>query len=127
MKSLRIPPPPDGPTPRQLSIRKRARNLYVHGAVRLAVQAFFRFTHRAHRAEALWSRREGVWLGSQTYLHWAMSDGAIDIPWMVAEAANAPETAAELEAAVRTELVAYWAEQLAALPAKSTPAWPPLP
>jgi hypothetical protein len=93
----------------------------------LAAHAFFRFTHRAKRAEALWSRREGVWLGSQTFLHWATCDANIDIPWMVAEATDAPATADELHEAVRAELIAYWAEQLAALPRKSTPPWSPLP
>jgi hypothetical protein len=93
----------------------------------LAVGAFFGFTHRAEGAKALWSRNERVWLGSQTYLDWAMRDAAIDIPWLVAEVADAPDTADELREAVRTELIAYWGEQLASLPRKSTPRWPPLP
>jgi len=127
MSAQRIHPPPNGPTPRQVSVRHRASRLYLRGAVRLAVHAFFHFTHRAKRAKALWSRSEGVWLGSQTFLNWAMCDANIDIPWLVAEAADAPETPDELQEAVRAELVAYWAEQLAALPSKSTPSWPPLP
>ena len=122
-----VPPPPNGPTARQRSVRHRARRLYLHAAVRLAVLAFFRFTHRAERTKALWSHREGVWMGSQTFLNWAMSDGHIDIPWTVAEAADAPDTADELRAAVRNELRAYWADQLASLPAKASPKWPPLP
>jgi hypothetical protein len=93
----------------------------------LAAHAFFRFTHRAKRAEALWSRRERVWLGRKTFLDWAMADGGIAIPWVVAEVADAPLAADDLYEAVRAELIAYWAEQLAALPPKSTPAWPPLP
>ena len=127
MNSRHIPPPPNGPTPRQLSVRRRAGRLYLHAAVRLAAQAFFRFTHRAEPAEALWSHRERVWLGSRTFLQWAMCDDDIDIPWMVAVATDAPESADELQEAVRAELIAYWAEQLAALPCKSMPAWWPLP
>jgi len=127
MNSRRIPPPPNGPTRRQLSVRHRASRLYLDAAVRLAAHAFFRFTHRARRAEALWSHGEGVWMGSKTFLHWAMYDADIDIPWIVAKATDAPDTADELHKAVRAELIAYWTEQLAALPRKSTPAWPPLP
>jgi len=66
-------------------------------------------------------------MGSKTFLHWAMYDADIDIPWIVAKATDAPDTADELHKAVRAELIAYWTEQLAALPRKSTPAWPPLP
>jgi hypothetical protein len=127
MNSHQIPPLPNGPTPRQLSVRRRASRLYLHAAVRLAAHAFFRFTHRAENAEALWSHGEGVWLGSQTFLHWAMCDAGIDVPWVVGEATDAPETADELRETVRAELIAYWAEQLAALPRKSTPVWCPLP
>ena len=127
MNSRRIPPPPNGPAPRQLSVRHRASRLYLHAAVRLAAQAFCRFTHLAKGAEALWSHGEGVWLGSPTFLHGAMCDAGIDIPWMMAEATDAPETADELREAVRAELIAYWAEPLAALPRKSTAPWPPFP
>ena len=66
-------------------------------------------------------------MGSKTFLNWALYDAYIDIPWMVAEAADAPDTAEELRAAVRDELIAYWADQLASLPCKATPHWPPLP
>ena len=127
MNAQRIPPPPNGPSPRQLSVRNRASKLYLHGAVRLAAHAFFRFTHRAMLANALWSHCERVWMGNQTFLNWAMSDAAIDIPWLVADVADAPETADELYKAVRAELTAYWEEQLAALPRKGTPRWSPLP
>jgi len=127
MKAQRIPQPPTRRTQRQLSVRHRASRLPLRGAVRMAADAFFRFTHRAKRAQALWCHREGVWLGSKTFLNWAMCDDGIDIPWLVAEAADAPETADELRKAVRAELIAYWAEQLASLPSKSTPRWPPLP
>jgi len=127
MDAPQIPPPPNGPTHRQLSVRRRASRLYLRRAVRLAARAFFHFTHRAKRVDALWSHREGVWMGRKTFLHWAMRDGGIAIPWIVAEVADAPQTADDLREAVRAELIAYWAEQLAALPRKSTPAWPPLP
>jgi len=127
MNAQQIPPPANGPTHRQLSVRRRASGLYLRRAVRLAAHVFFRFTHRANRAEALWSHREGVWMGRKTFLHWAMRDAGIAIPWIVAEVADAPETADGLHEAVRAELIAYWAEQLAALPLKSTPCWPPLP
>ena len=127
MDAQQIPPPPNGPTLRQLSVRRRASGRYLRSAVRLAARAFFRFTHRANSSEALWCHSEGVWLGKKTFLHWAMRDARIAIPWIVAEVADAPETADELHEAVRAELIAYWAEQLAALPRKSTPCWPPLP
>ncbi len=127
MSAQRVLPPPNGPTRRQLSVRHRASRLYLHAAVRLAARAFFRFTHRAERTKALWSHSEGVWMGSKTFLNWAMCDDHIDIPWTVAEAADAPDTAEELRQAVRDELIAYWADQLASLPRKATPQWPPLP
>jgi len=93
----------------------------------MAAHVFFRFTHRGERTEALWSRSERVWLGRRTYLNWAMCDDGIDISWLVAVVADAPETADELHEAVRAELIAYWAELLGSLPHKSTPRWPPLP
>ena len=127
MKVHRISLPPNRRTRRQRSVRQRASRLYLHAAVRLAARAFFCFTHRAERAEALWSDCDHVWLGSQTFLHWALCDVGIDIPWVVAEATDAPDAADELHEAVRAELTAYWAEQLASLPRKSTPSWPPLP
>ena len=127
MSAPPVPPPPNGPTPRQRSVRRRARQLYLHAAVRLAARKFFRFTHRANRSEALWSHGEGVWMGSKTFLAWAMSDADLAIPWAVAEAADAPETADELREAVRAELIAYWKDQLGSLPPKATPRWPPLP
>lgn len=127
MKRQRIPLPQQDPSPRQRSVRNRASRLYLHGAVRLAVEAFFHFTHRAEVSNALWSHSERVWMGSKTFFNWAMCDAGIDLPWLVAGVADAPETTDELHEAVRAELAAYWKEQLAALPRKSTPAWPPLP
>lgn len=127
MKAPRLPSPSNGPSPRQLSVRHRASRLPLCGAVRLAAHAFFHFTHRATSTKALWSRNERVWLGSQTFLNWAMCDAGIDVPWLVANVIDAPETEDELHEAVRVELIAYWLERLAALPCKSTPGWPPLP
>lgn len=127
MNAQQIPPPPNGPTHRQESVRRRTSGLHLHRAVRLAAHAFFRFTHRGKRSEALWSHRERVWMGRKTFLHWAMRDARIAIPWVVADVADAPETADDLCKAVRAELLDYWAEQLADLPRKSTPTWPPLP
>ena len=126
--NARFPSPPvSGPTTQQLVVRQRARRLQLRGAVRLAARAFFRFTHSARDGKALWSHHERVWLGSQTFLHWAMRDDDIDIPRLVADAAGAPEETDELDGEVRRELLAYWAEQVAELPPKSTPRWLPLP
>jgi hypothetical protein len=108
-------------------VRQRASRLPLHRAVRLAAHAFFRFSHRSDSSKALWSRRERVWMGSQTYLYWAMSDPRINIPWLVADVPDAPDARDALQEAVRAELVAYWGERLAALPQKKTPSWPPLP
>ena len=127
MKAQRVLPPPSRPTLRQRSVRHRASRLSLRRGVRLATDAFFDFTHRAEHAKALWSQCDRVWLGSQTFLNWAMCDASIDIPWLVAEVGDAPKTVDELHKAVRAELVAYWAEQLDSLPPKSTPHWPPLP
>lgn len=127
MRAHSVPSPPTNPTPRQRSLRHRASRLPLRSAVRLAVHAFFHFTHRAERANALWSRSERVWLGNQTFLNWAMRDAGIAVPWLVAEAADAPDSAEELHEAIRNELLACWAEQLASLPHKSTPQWLALP
>ena len=127
MHTTFLPPTPGTATFRQRSVRCRARHLHLRAAVRLAVRAFFRFTHSARDGKALWSQHEQVWLGSQTFLHWAMRDDDMDIPRLVADAAGAPEETDELDGEVRRELLAYWAEQVAELPAKSTPRWLPLP
>jgi len=127
MKAHPAPSPSNRQTPRQRCLRHRASGLSLHRAVRLAVHAFFHFTHRAERAAALWSRSEHVWLGKQTFLSWAMCDAAIDVPWLVADAADAPQTTDELHQAIRAELNSYWAEQLDCLPRKSTPRWLALP
>ena len=127
MKAQRIPSLPGGPTSRQLTIRNHASRLPLRGAVRLAVHALFQFTHRAERATALWCGSERVWLGRQTFLTWAMWDAGIDVPWLVAGAADAPQTTDELREAIHAELIAYWKEQLDRLPSKSTPRWLALP
>ena len=115
------------PTARQRSIRRHSRGLPLKRAVRFSVDALFEFNWRATQAKALWSETERVWLGSDTFLHWAIWDADIDIPWVVATAAGAPEDAECLREAVREELVAYWADRLAALPPKGRPHWLPLP
>jgi hypothetical protein len=96
-------------------------------AVRSAVRAYFHFTHRAARSRALWCEKEHVWLGSQTFLHWALCDAEIDVPWSVAGACDAPPGDEHLRAAVRDELTAYWARQSVRLPRMEKPGWLPLP
>jgi hypothetical protein len=96
-------------------------------AVRRAVDVFFHFSHRGADFKALWSDIERVWLGRATFLDWALADLSIDIPWVVAEALDAPTTVEELSEAVRAELVAYWAIQSARLPRSRKPRWMPLP
>ena len=111
----------------QQNLRRRASRRELRPAVGLAVKAFFRFTHRAREAKALWSETGTVLLGRTTFLHWALNDAEIDIPWVVATAANAPDNADELRKAVRSELDAIWTDQLAALPLMSANNWLPLP
>jgi hypothetical protein len=122
-----IPRSPSTPSHEQRFLRRRASELSLRGAVRLAVRTFFQFSHRAERSTALWCRRERVWLGRQTYLSWAMDDAAIAIPGLVANAPDAPQTTDELHEAIREELIVYWTKQLASLPEKSTPRWLALP
>jgi hypothetical protein len=88
---------------------------------------FFGFTHRKEVGEALWSETEHVWMGNETFLHWAIFEAEIDIPRVVATATDAPETAEGLRAAVRAELTAYWTDKTASLPRKEIPRWLPLP
>jgi hypothetical protein len=117
----------DRPSGRQRSIRRRTRHLSLRTAVRLAADAFFRFTYRSPKSAALWSSAERVWLGRQTFLHWALWDASIDIPWVVAETADVPPVPDDFRAAVDAELAAYWERQLASLPRKGKPCWLPLP
>lgn len=119
--------PAGRPSHRQRSVRWRARRLSLRGAVRLAAGAFFRFQCRAAKVTALWSDVENVWLGRETFLYWALCDTEIDVPWLVAEAIDAPQDGDDLRAAVRAELDAYWREQMTSLPRTGQPRWLPLP
>jgi hypothetical protein len=119
--------PPHAPTRRQRSIRRRSRRLPLDSAVRFAAHAIFRFKCRAVQGKALWSETERVWLGTQTYLHWALYDDDIDIPWAVATSIGAPDDALLLRSVVRQELLSYWADRMASLPRRSRPHWLPLP
>jgi hypothetical protein len=117
----------DCPNGCQRSLRRRTRHLSLRRAVRYAARAFFRFKYRGATASALWSSAEHVWMGRETFLHWALCDRAIDIPWIVALAEDAPSDPEELREAVGAELAAYWKKQLASLPRKGKPHWLPLP
>lgn len=112
---------------RQCSRRRRSRRLTLKNAVRRAVDVFFQFTHRNSPSRSLWSETEQVWLGRATYLDWAFSDPEINIPWVVARAADAPGDADELGDVVREELTDYWTSLSACLPCETRPRWLPLP
>ena len=127
MWAQRISSAPDDLSARQRRIQCRSRRLCFKAAVRLAADALFGFTHRATHGKALWSDSVCVWMGSATFIHWAMGEVHIDIPRLVAETDDAPDNADELHEAVHAELLAYWADCLASLPSKSTPGWLPLP
>ena len=114
-------------TSRQRSLRHCLSHLAIGKAIRKAVEAFFHFEYRATEARALWSERDQVWLGCETFLHWALFDAQIDIPWIVATSRDAPRGDEALRSAVRTELRAYWADRLASLPRRARPQWTPLP
>ena len=114
-------------SPRQRSLRRQASGIELQTAVTQTAEAIFGFTHRASNAKALWSDQWVVWLGRSTYLHWALNDMEINIPWIVAKATDAPRNSAELRKVVQAELASYFAERLSALPRKSTGNWLPLP
>jgi hypothetical protein len=114
-------------TPGQQRLRNRLGSHSLRQAVRRAVHSQFGFTHRAEDGQSLWSHREHVWLGRTTFLHWALYDAMIDIPYLVSQASGAPGTDDERQEAVLKELLAVWHERLASLPSKSSPAWLPLP
>lgn len=116
-----------GPTARQRSVRGRLTRSRLESAVRRAVDVFFHFTHRDPRAKVLWCHTEQVWMGSETYLNWALCDSQIDIPWVVAATADAPEDASELREVVRIELKAYWKDRIASLSSRTRPCWQALP
>jgi hypothetical protein len=111
----------------QERLRRRLVGQPLRCAVREAVRSRFGFTHRAREGESLWSGREHVWLGRATFLHWAMHDALIDIPWLVGLAHGVRGTDDERKAAIHLELLAVWRERLASLPSKTTPAWLSLP
>lgn len=117
----------DQPTARQQSLRDRSCHLPLRKAVRVTASVFFRFRCRAAKVAALWSGTERVWLGRKTFLEWALWETRIDIPWVVARAADAPEDPDELRAAVQRELVVYWERQMSSLPRSGKPRWLPLP
>ncbi len=114
-------------TSRQRSLRCRSSRVSLESAVGRAVDLFFGFKYRDPRAMALWCETQRVWLGSETFLHWALRDADIDIPWVVATALDAPEDTGDLRDAVRVELFAYWANRMASLPRTGLPHWMPLP
>ncbi|MGA2030930.1 MAG: hypothetical protein ABSG68_01635 [Thermoguttaceae bacterium] len=114
-------------TGRQRFIRRHSCGLPLKDAVRFAVDACFHFNGRAMHGKALWSQTERVWLGSDTFLHWAIWLEEINIPWTVATAAGAPRGMERLRGAVLAELASYWADRLASLPYQTEPRWLPLP
>jgi hypothetical protein len=114
-------------THRQRARQQRSRRLKLQIAVRHAVDVFFRFTQRDSHSKSLWSETERVWMGRSTFLDWAVRDPEIDIPWVVAGAADAPAGADEFQEAVCSELKAYWTIQSARLPNEKKPRWLPLP
>ena len=127
MLAQRISPAPGGLSARQRRVQRRACRLCFKAAVRFAADVLFGFTHRTTQGKALWSDSMCVWLGSATFTYWAMGEGHLDIPRIVAQADGAPDNTNELHEAVHVELTAYWADCLTSLPPKSTPGWTPLP
>ena len=122
-----VPLSTDSPTVRQQHLRRQLRLLPLGDAVQRAAEAFFRFRFRGARSEALWCDSEHVWMGRETFLHWALWDAAINIPWVVASVSAAPHDSEELRKAVRVELLDYWTALVADLPQKKSPGWLPLP
>jgi hypothetical protein len=114
-------------TKRQRLMRRRLRGLPLKQAVRRAIDRYFDFRSRTVEGKALWSETEHVWLGSATFLHWAMWLKEINIPWIVAATAGAPLDSDKLRGAVLAELLAYWADRISALPCRAQPHWLPLP
>src|SRR5438045_2792449 len=90
-------------TGRQRSLRRHSHSLTLRRAIRHAASVCFRFTSRAVQGKALWSRTERVWMGKETFFHWAICLPDINIPWMVAAAKGAPADDELLLAAVRKE------------------------
>ncbi len=125
--SCQTSPGLQGPRVGHRHLRRPSRETSLRTTVRLAVDSLFRFKFRSTRSKALWCQTERVWLGRQTFLHWALCDTDIDISRAAARAADAPQNADELRKAVREELGAYWAILLGSLPRETQPYWMPLP
>jgi len=66
-------------------------------------------------------------MGRETFIHWALWDASIHVPWAVREAADAPSDTEEFLEAVVAELNSYWDQQAALLPGTGRPDWLPLP
>lgn len=112
---------------RQKAVRRHSVGLPLKSAVRFAAQVFFHFDRRASGRNSLWSAAQRVWMGSETFMHWAILDAEIDIPWLVATAAGLPEDEGQQREAIRRELVDYWTDRIAVLPTGGRPRWLPLP
>ena len=96
-------------------------------AVRFAADVCFRFSGRAVQVKALWSETERVWLGSKTFLDWAMCDREHRYPLGRGHGSRVPADVEQLRDEVLAELNSYWTDSLAALPSKERPNWLPLP
>lgn len=114
-------------SPLQRRLRRRTNGKELEAAVAQAADSLFNFTHRANNAKALWSDTMVVWLGRSTFLHWALHDDDINIPWIVAKACDVPGNSRDLRQQVQTHLTAYFATHLSSLPRKSPGNWLPLP
>ena len=111
----------------QRRLQRQIRYMSFEAAVRLVADTLFHFTHCAAQGKSLWSDSVCAWMGSVTFVHWALEQVDMDIPRIVAGTHGAPDTVKGLHEEVRLELLAYWADCLASLPPKSTPSWLPLP
>ena len=80
-------------TGRQRWLRRQSRGLSLKSAIRFAVDLCYGFKGRSTQGKALWSEKERVWMGRETFLHWSLSLDDIDIPWVVVTAAAARATA----------------------------------
>ena len=127
IRAARYAIPAHPSTGRQRWIRRQSRSLSLNSAIRLAVDLCYRFKGRSAHGDALWSEKERVWMGRDTFLHWSLSLKDIDIPWAVATSVGAPLDIEQLRDAVHTELVCYFADCLKALPRQVEPNWLPLP
>jgi hypothetical protein len=117
----------DRRTPHQRFLRQQLKGRSLHDAVYQAADEFFCFRYRSKHSMALWTETARAWLGIATFLHWALWDANINIPWTVAQADGVPKDDDDLREAVRNELILYWAETAADLPKRTHPNWLPLP